>query len=203
MKPVLVGMSLLAFVAMTGFAQPQTDQPADVEDHPAVGHPMVMKPGADWPQPKAEDVASLESIVAAYYASTSGTANQPRDWNRFRSLFNPMARLIPARPTGDGGAGALFLSVDEYISQNQKYFEKMGFVDHEAARRVETFGNIAHVWSTYESKRAKNPDMPYARGIASIQLLKDNGRWWIMNIFWDYERDGNPMPDKYLETPKN
>lgn len=76
-------------------------------------------------------------------------------------------------------------------------------MDRESARRVEAFGNVAHVWSTYESRRGAADSAPYARGVASIQLLKDSGRWWIMNIFWDFEREGNPIPEKYLTTPKD
>ena len=203
MKPVAIGACLLIFFALAGFAEPPANQPDIMDEHPPAGHPVVLKPGADWPKPKAADVSSVESIVAAYYAATSGTPNQPRDWNRFRSLFHPQARLIPARPTGDGGAGAFFLDVNDYIQQNQKYFDKSGFIDTEAARRVETFGNIAHVWSTYESRRSSAATEPYARGIASIQLLKDNDRWWIVSIFWDFERPGNPVPEKYRTTPKN
>lgn len=211
-------------LAMAGFAQPPADksptaapakpqapgapaapaaqpEPSPLDTHPPAGHPVVLKPGADWPKARAEDVSSIEAIVAAYYASTSGGVGQPREWERFKSLFHPEARLIPARPTGDGGSGAFFLSVGDYIAQNQKYFEKSGFIDSEAARRVETFGNIAHVWSTYESRRTSATSEPYAAGIASIQLMKDNNRWWIMNIFWDHQREGNMIPEKYKTTP--
>ncbi len=203
MKFSVAGMCLVTFVALAGFSEPPAGQPQVLDEHPPAGHPVVLKPGDDWPKAKGEDVSSPEAIVAAYYASTSGDANKARDWERFRSLFHPQARLIPARPTGDGGSGAFFLGVDDYIQQNQKYFEKIGFRDSEVARRVESFGNITQVWSTYESRKSSNPTVPYARGIASIQLLKDVDRWWIVNIFWDYERENNAIPQKYLTTPAN
>ena len=34
----------------------------------------------------------------------------------------------------------------------------------------------------------------FARGVNSIQLMKDGGRWWVVTIFWDAEREGNPVP---------
>jgi hypothetical protein len=203
MKFATAGLCVLAVVAMAATMEPPPESPAVMEEHPPAGHPVVLKPGTDWPKAKAEDVASPAAIVAAYYASTSGEPGKPRDWERFRSLFHPQARLIPARPTGDGGSGAFFLSVNDYIDQNQKYFDKIGFVDSEAASRIESFGNIAQVWSTYESRRTASKGLPYARGIASIQLLKDNDRWWIVNIFWDFERENNAIPEKYLSTPRN
>src|SRR5215216_1186711 len=49
------------------------------------------------------DVASMDSIIAALYDVISGPAGKKRDWDRFRSLFAPGARLIPTgarRPPG-------------------------------------------------------------------------------------------------------
>ena len=40
---------------------------------------------------------------------------------------------------------------------------------------------------------------PYIRGINSVQLLKDGDRWWIVNLFWDFEREGSAIPEKYLK----
>jgi hypothetical protein len=171
-------------------------------DHPKVGHPDVPTVSDAWAKAKIEDVGTPEAIVAAYYASTSGKPGQARDWERFKSLFHPDARLIAARGTAEGGAAAIILSPTDYVEQNKKYFEKAGFIDSEIARRVESFGYVSHVWSTYESRRAAGAE-PYSRGIASIQLLKDGGRWWIINIFWDRERPDNAMPEKYKTTPKD
>ncbi len=180
---------------------PQTGDP--IENHPAVGHPAGPAPIANWPRAKAADVASIDAIVAAYYEATSGAPGEARDWDRFRSLFLPEARMIPARPgsggAGQAGAGVFVLPISDYIEQNRKYFEKGGFFDREAARRVEAFANIAHVWSVYESRRTQQAPEPYSRGINSFQLLKDGQRWWIVNVFWDFERPPNTMiPEQYL-----
>ncbi len=176
-----------------------------IEDHPAVGHPAGPAPVVDWPKAKAADVGSIDAIIAAYYEATSGAPGEARDWDRFRSLFLPEARMIPARPggggVGQGGAGVFVLPISDYIEQNRKYFERGGFFDREASRRVEAFGNIAQVWSVYESRRTREAPEPYSRGINSIQLLKDGERWWIVTVFWDFERPPNTMiPQEYL-TP--
>lgn len=189
----------IALLALGGVALSMGAQP--VPDHPAVGHPVVPRPSADWPKAKTEDVASIESIVAAYYASTSGKPGEKRDWERFQSLFLPDARLIAARPMPESGAAAIYLPVTQYVEQNRKYFESSGFIDRESAHRVEAFGNIAQVWSTYESRRTESDAEPYSRGIASIQLLKDGNRWWIVSVFWDFQRSDNPIPEKYKTTP--
>ena len=66
--------------------------------------------------------------------------------------------------------------------------------------RHETFGNLTHAFSTYESYREDqgDPDTPFARGINSIQLILHRGRYWITSISWDSERPGNPIPDRYI-----
>lgn len=168
------------------------------------GHPQIMMPTIpeEWPKAKPEDVSSVDAIVKAFYAIPAGEPNQAREWDRFRSLFAPDARLIPARQGQGGAAGAYFLSVSDYIEANRTYFEKGGFHDTEIGRRVEEFGSMAHVWSTYESRHKTTDIDPYSRGINSIQLLKDGDRWWIINAFWDHERPEAQIPEKYLSTPK-
>jgi hypothetical protein len=54
------------------------------------------------------------------------------------------------------------------------------------------------VFSAYDSKRTPDDAEPFARGINSIQLLHDGTRWWVVTIFWDSERAGNPIPPTYL-----
>jgi hypothetical protein len=143
-------------------------------------------------------VASVDAIIAALYASISGGAGEKRDWNRFRSLFVPNARLIPARVRPDGGADAAMLSADDYVTRAAPGLEQNGFFEREIARRTETYGAVTHVFSTYESRRQLSDAKPFARGINSIQLLKDGPRYWVVTVFWDSERPGNEIPGKYL-----
>jgi hypothetical protein len=80
-------------------------------------------------------------------------------------------------------------------------FARQGFYEKQIAVRVEQFGNIAHAFSTYESRYAAADPQPFTRGINSIQLLKDANRWWVVSIFWDAERPTNPLPAKYQTSP--
>jgi len=153
---------------------------------------------AKTPVANQADVASMDSIIAALYDVISGPANKKRDWDRMRSLFIPGARLIPSGKRPSGEVASTVLDVEGYIARSAPFLEKEGFFEREIARTVDQWGNIAHVFSTYESKHKAEDSQPFARGINSIQLLNDGKRWWIVTIFWQAETKDNPLPDKYL-----
>jgi hypothetical protein len=155
------------------------------------------------PVAHAADVKSVDAIVGALYDVISGPAGQKRDWDRMRSLFVPGARLIPSVANPAGGATARVLTVDEYIERGGPGLEKNGFFEREIARKTDAFGNIAILFSTYESRHTAADPAPFARGINSIQLLKDGDRWWIVTVYWDAERPGNTIPPQYLPGKGN
>jgi hypothetical protein len=152
------------------------------------------------PAADPRDVATMDSIVAALYDVISGPAGQKRDWDRFRSLFVPGARLIPTgrRPTGE--VVSRVRTPEDYIQGSGPLVERDGFFEKEVSRRVEKFGNIAHVFSTYEARRKADEEKPFMRGINSIQLTNDGKRWWIVTVFWQQEDENNPLPAEYLKS---
>jgi hypothetical protein len=93
------------------------------------------------------------------------------------------------------------ITPDEYATMVGPRLESNGFFEREIGRRAEQFGGIAHVFSTYDSKRLATDSVPFARGINSIQLFNDGRRWWVVTIFWDSERPDNPLPSTYLGRP--
>jgi hypothetical protein len=159
-----------------------------------------------WPAAKnPADVDTVEHILSSLYDVISGPAGKPRDWDRFRSLFLPDGRLGVIRPaqtaTGDQPAhlgDVILLSPDTYIERDDPYFKTQGFFEHGIHNNIEEFGNLVHIWSTYESRHALTDEKPFARGINSIQLAHAQGRYWIASILWDDERPGLTLPPKYL-----
>jgi hypothetical protein len=148
-----------------------------------------------------KDVSSPEAIVAAVYDVISGPAGQKRNWDRMRTLFVPDARMIPTgkRPTGEFTRRVL--AVEDYITSSGPFLEKDGFFESEIGKKTEQFGNIVHVFSTYESKRTLADEKPFMRGINSFQLWFDGKRWWVITILWQSETKDTPIPEKYI-TPK-
>lgn len=148
------------------------------------------------------DVGSIDAIMKAVYDVISGGAGEKRDWDRFRALFHKDARLIPSGKNKDGIIAARAFTPEEYIARSAPFMEKEGFYEKELARRVDVYGNIAQVFSTYESFHKTDDKKPFARGINSFQLLNDGQRWWVVTIYWQGETPENPIPKEYLKSRK-
>ena len=153
------------------------------------------------PAPLPADVESIDGIINALYASISGGAGVDRQWDRFRSLMAPGARLIPTGVRRDSTTTFRVMTPEEYITANDAGL-KRGFFEKEIARKVDRYGNIVQLFSTYESRRVET-ETPFARGINSIQLHFDSKRWWIVSIFWEGESPMHPLPAQYLPGGKN
>lgn len=182
--PRLLGLVLGICVAGTGTLSAQAA--------PAPASPVVVPV----PQASADDVGSIDAIVAALYDVISGPVGQPRNWNRMRSLFIPGGRLMSAGPRPGGAVAVRLMEVNDYIALSGPQLERTGFTERELARRTDRFGHIAHVFSTYEGR--VQSDGRVIRGINSIQLLNDGTRWWIISVYWEAERPDNPLPPEYL-----
>ncbi len=146
----------------------------------------------------AKKVKTLDSTLETLYAVISGEKGEARDWDLFRFLFHPDAKLIPSGKNREAQVGARFMTPDDYVNTSGNYLVENGFHEIELQREVDTFGNITQVFSTYESYRSKKDKEPFMRGINSIQLLNDGNRWWIINIYWMQESKENPIPKQYL-----
>ena len=151
------------------------------------------------PVAKSDDVNSIDAIVGALYQVISGPAGQKRDWDRFRSLFAPGARLMPTGRDPAGKGRLVVWSADDYIKTAGGNLETTGFFEREIGWTVEQYGKVVQVFSAYDSRRLAADDKPFARGINSIQLFDDGTRWWIVTVLWEQESVANPIPAKYLK----
>lgn len=144
------------------------------------------------------DATSPEAIVAALYQVISGDRGVARDWDRFRALFHPTARLMPSGVNGEGVGVVRSITPDDYITRSEPFLVGEGFHEREIARRTERFGHIAHVWTTYEGLHSLTDAQPFVRGINSVQLFHDGTRWWILSVYWQAESPTEPIPAAYL-----
>jgi hypothetical protein len=138
-----------------------------------------------------KDVRTLDGIIAAYYRIVSGPEGFKYNPTIDTFLHAPNAIITRLNETGEFQRHTL---LDE-----QKYLEKPyteGFYEIEIHRTAERYANLAHVWSTYETRLTPN-GTALMRGINSISLYFNDGRWWIAS--WNTQSEGtNTIPEKYL-----
>jgi len=151
---------------------------------------------ADSFEPPGE-FSQLDTIITALYSTISGPAGE-RDWDRFRSLFYPGARLLRTLVSTEGEVGMSAMDVEGFIRFADSFFRGHPFYERELVRRVDQFGQIAQVFSSFDSSSLPDGGGDLGRGINSIQLWSDGHRWWVMNMLWDDERPVNPLPSRYL-----
>lgn len=145
------------------------------------------------------DLTTIDSTIDALYRAISFRPGGRPRWDDLRALFLPGGRLIPPKREGDRHVAVL--SVEEFITWADEVFadgREAGFDERDTHRITEQFGNVAHVTSTYEARHTPEDAEPYQRGVNSIQLARDGARWWVVTIFWDGEREDNPIPPRYL-----
>lgn len=144
-------------------------------------------------------VQDIDTTIRTLYNVISGEKGETRNWELFKYLFHPNAKLIPTGKNLDGLTNVKFMTPDDYINTSGKWLFDNGFHENEISKKIEIFGPITHVFSTYESFRSKSDERPFMRGINSIQLLYDGNRYWIINIYWASETKENPIPNNYLK----
>jgi hypothetical protein len=134
------------------------------------------------------DEEKIGAAIDEMYAMISGPAG-PRDWWRQANCFLPEARQVRTWVDDEGRPRKKSMALEEYSRDTQPFFDANAFYEVETGRRIDRFGNMAHVWSHYEARRSPDDAEPERRGINSIQLFNDPDRGWrIIHMIWDNER---------------
>jgi len=152
-------------------------------------------------EPRPEDVSTLEGIAKASYETISGGVGVPRQWGRDRTLFAPSVRYIAMSKGKTGEVRARTSDYQEYLDESNDFLVKQGFTEKELGRKIERFGNVATVLSSYEG-RVVSTGKVVTRGVNIFSLYNDGKRWWIQTMLWDEEEPGNQIPAELLKGVK-
>ena len=147
---------------------------------------------------RPDDVSSIEAIVKASYETISGGAGVRRQWGRDESLFDPNVRFVAVeRDPKSGAIVAMITTHEEFVDGTDASLVKDGFTERELGQKIERYGNVATVLSSYEGKNASTGKV-VTRGVNIFQLYFDGKRWWILSMVWDQETPANPIPPELL-----
>ena len=135
------------------------------------------------------DEQAIGAVIDEMYDMISGPAG-PRDWSRQANCFLPEARQVRTWVDEQGRPAMLAMGPDDYSANVTPFFMANPFYEVETSRRIDLFGNMAHVWSHYEARTSPDDADVERRGINSIQLFRhSNLGWRIISMIWDNERN--------------
>lgn len=139
------------------------------------------------------DAKTIEALMKASYEVVSGEKGAKRQWDRDYYLHHPKAvysyfdRKKQEQVT---------MTLQEFHKETDEMVFNTAFYENEINREVRFFGNVAHVWSTYETRLEKGGKVE-RRGINSIQLIFENNRWYIISWTFSGETDQNIIPKTF------
>ena len=137
----------------------------------------------------ADDTASIDAIIEAYYDVISGPEGFIYDADRDTNIHTKEALITKFSLDG---------SMQQHPFETEQALVvspyESAFFEVEVDRQVKRFGNVAHVWSEFEMKTA--PDgAAYGGGFNSISLLFMLDRWWISSWATQYKEPGAESTD--------
>ncbi len=102
-----------------------------------------------------DNISTLDGIMKAYYDVVTVKKGEKPSYQRDSTLHVPNVNVGWATKSKDGKTGIKYVTLKEYHRQSDDYLAASGFDEREISRKVENFGAIYHVWSTYESRNSK------------------------------------------------
>ena len=133
--------------------------------------------------------ATPDELLVALDDAISGPGD--RDRTCLRQIVSPDVRLVLM-----SAEGSREFTLDDWIGAMQRRGSTALF-EKQVKTRTERFGQIAHMWSTYEI-RPTAEGTATTRGINSVQAIFDGVRWVVVNVMWEAETPADPIPEKYL-----
>ena len=133
-----------------------------------------------------------EGIPAALDAAISGPADKDRAC--MKALLIPEARMMFVSLGTDGAPTYALQTLDDWITRVKARGHAL-LEEKQLKCHIERFGNIAHLWSSYG---LHSDGKQVARGINSIEAVKETGGWRVTSIVVQAESTTMPLPKKYL-----
>jgi hypothetical protein len=147
---------------------------------------------------------TIEGVMTELYASVTRLPGKPFEWDRLRAIMLPNTLILPQMRQTQGQSR--IMNVDAFIEWIDSGWRSIigterdqGFFERQTNLVVDQYGDIAQAFTTYE-KGPWEPRQIQGRGINAVQLIRRDGRWWILSITWDEENTAGPLPPKYRGT---
>jgi len=133
--------------------------------------------------------------MRAFYETVNIGPNEPRQWDRDRTLYSPWLRFVALGKSPSGRAETEIWTHQDLVDATEPLI-RQGFRERELHRVVRHYGRLVHIDSTYETELGPEPKR--SRGVNSIEMYFDGQRWWIASVMWQTEDPDHPIPKELL-----
>lgn len=161
--------------------------PATETDSPAMEAEMAA--------PVSEKEKAINQAVLNAYDAISFEKGTTPDYEALKAIFTPEATFYNFRYDS-----LTYYGIDDFVTGFKGSIDAgdlLAFDEVELGGKTEYFGKIAHRISAYGSY-IDGADEIGQKGVNSFQLLNIDGQWLVNSIIWDIEKEGQVIPDKYL-----
>jgi hypothetical protein len=141
---------------------------------------------------RSDDAAAIGVVLDELYSVISFEEGDEPNLERLKRLFSEHARITRVTPEGTD-----YLTPTSFVEMTKNMLELgayTSFYEFEVTRRTERFGDVAQVWSFYETRRNRGARDALSRGINSIQLVIEAEDWKVFSLLWD-DAHANPSLD--------
>lgn len=151
------------------------------------------------PPPPASDVAAVRSSIDELYRAFGFAPRSEPDWRAMSELFVDGAVFVaPFEPGQTPRAAAereFFEDFRRFVASDS--VRESGLHERILTARIDLYGVVAHAYVSFEGFE---PLTGHARtrGLDSIQLLLDRGRWRVVSFTTQYASPAAPLPKRFL-----
>ena len=136
-------------------------------------------------------VGTPEAVVDEAYRLISFEPGSQPQWDRFKALFSPRA-VLAFRVFPEDDAVTIMDLEDYVVRQMREGMEEEGYSETILRRDWLVFGDVAEARVVFEMKFGEAEPVP---ALDIYQLVRREGRWWIVSIISEVPRPGTPLPE--------
>jgi hypothetical protein len=143
----------------------------------------------------ADDHAELASLMHEFLRAVSFEAGAHPNYDDLHDLFTETGTLTRTMSGTPETA-----TVSEFIASRWAAVdsgELTSFYERELSDITESFGNVAHRFSTYEKRGTTESGPIAALGAISTQFVRTTAGWRMSAMVWDDERPGLELAPRY------
>lgn len=148
----------------------------------------------------ANDVAAVRASIDELYRAFGFAPRGEPDWRAMSELFVAGAVFVAPFEPGQTPRAAqereFFDDFRRFVASDS--VRESGLHERILGARVDLYGVVAHAYVSFEgfeplTGRART------RGLDSIQLLLDRGRWRVVSFTTQYASSSQPLPARFVD----